>query len=88
MRLPEVQEELLLITKELGSLSRRLKKLSNEISRRPPLKRGPVVSARMTPAIKNTIIAMFDRGHSQTEIARDLNINAARVSETLRGHRK
>lgn len=87
MRLPEVQEELRLITKELGSLSRRLKKLSNEISRRKPVKRGPVVSTRMTPVIKNTIRVLSAGGKSQTEIAKALNVNQARVSEVLRGVR-
>jgi len=87
MRLPEVQEELRLITKELGRLARRVTKLSNEISRRKPVKRGPIVSNRLTPALKGTIVLMSKDGKSQTEIARALNVNQARVSEVLRGVR-
>jgi hypothetical protein len=66
-----------------------LSDLADEISRRPILQLSSSTSAPLTDAVRAEIIAMkeADPRLSQHEIAKRLNLNPGRVSETLRGKR-
>jgi transcriptional regulator with XRE-family HTH domain len=87
MRLPEVAERLRQLAIKLGCDE--LNDLADEIGRRPIRQRAPTTSARMTSAVRAQIKAMkaAEPDLSQHEIARRLNLNPGRVSETLRGKR-
>jgi hypothetical protein len=87
VRLPEVAARLRGLAIELDCDE--LSDLADEIGRRPIRQRAPSTSARMTDAVRAEIKAMkeADPRVSHHEIAKRLNLNPGRVSETLRGKR-
>jgi hypothetical protein len=87
MRLPEIQARLRQLAITLGCDE--LSDLADEIGRRSIRQRAPTTSARMTDAVRAQIETMkaAEPHLSQHEIARRLNLNPGRVSETLRGKR-
>ena len=87
MRLPDVQAAIADISKRLRLLAVELDTLEQEISRRSPNAKGPVTSRSMTPALRAEVRRLSKRGMSQLAIAKALDINQGRVSETIRGKR-
>ena len=87
MRLPEVAARLRELAIEFGCDE--LSDLADEIARRPIRQRAPTTSARMTDKLRAQIKTMkaAEPHLSHHEIARRLNLNPGRVSETLRGKR-
>jgi hypothetical protein len=87
MRLPEVAARLRELARELDCDE--LSDLADEIGRRPIRQRAPSTSAPITEAVRAQIKAMkaAEPHLSQHEIAKRLNLNPGRVSETLRGKR-
>ena len=83
MRIPEVR-------KELTAISERLLVLVEELKRRPAIRKAPVKSAKMTPALEKRIRAYARRWKqaSYHEIASALKVNIGRVSTALRGFRR
>jgi hypothetical protein len=87
VRLPEVAARLRELAIELSCDE--LSDLADEIARRSVRQRAPSTSAPMTDAVRAEIKAMkaAEPDLSQHEIAKRLNLNPGRVSETLRGKR-
>lgn len=87
MRLPEVANRSRELAVELNC--QELNGLADEISRRPSGQRASPRSQPMTDSLREEIRAMkeVEPDLPHTEIAKRLNINPGRVSETLRGKR-
>lgn len=87
MRLPEIQARLRELALQLECDE--LNDLADEIGRRPAGQRAPRTSAPMTDELAAKIKAMkkAEPHLPHTEIAKRLNINPGRVSETLKGKR-
>ena len=87
MRLPEVATRLRELAIDLGC--NELNELADEIARRPSGLRAPRTSTPMTDSLRAQIRAMkaAEPVLSHSEIARRLNLNPGRVSETLMGKR-
>ena len=87
MTIPEIAAEL----RRLSILHRLpvLSDLADHLRRRPPISRAPKTSTPITPALQRQIVAAYRANpkRSQADIARELNVNAGRVSEALRGKR-
>ncbi|WP_238278078.1 MULTISPECIES: hypothetical protein [Methylobacterium] len=88
MRTPEIAEEL----RELAATHGlpRLAELADELRRRPPTRRAPVSSERMTPELRAQIrkFAASFPDLVQSKIAEHFNVSQGRVSETLAGYRE
>ena len=99
MRILEIQERLVQLAKELqkgrisvndrNRIAGEIVKLSSELSRRRGVRRAPNYSTPMTESLRRMIVSIHtqDRRIPFSVIAAKLNINSARVSETLRGFR-
>jgi hypothetical protein len=87
MRLPEVATRLRELARDLGY--EELNELADEIARRPAGQRAPITSAPMSDELRREIREMKEANPalSHAEIGRQLNVNPARVSETLKGKR-
>lgn len=90
MKIPEIREELLILSAELAALSARMEALVEEMKRRPLIKRAAVTSVPFTPALAAQIraYATANPSLSQTSIGFKFNVNPGRVSQALRGLRK
>lgn len=97
MKIPQVREEILLIREALKehatmtiALCDRLSYLVSELERRPPVRRAPSVSAKVTPELQIKIkeYAEAHPAASFAGIAKVFNVNSGRVSEVIRGKRK
>ena len=83
MRIPQVQQRLMLLSKEIRALAK-------ELSRRPARDKAPTRSKPITPARAASIRAL-KRLHpiwSYQAIANAVGVNAGRVSEVLNGKRR
>lgn len=93
MRLPEIADALREIAESKKchkKIAAKLVELAAEIRRRRPVKRGPVISARMTEKLAREIkyYALAHPDLTQIEVGRVFNVNPGRVSEVMRGKRK
>ena len=87
MKIPEIRERL--FEKAVEYNDNELLDLAVELCRRSPKKRAAKHSKKMTKELREAIVA-YARAHedvSQTNIARVFDVNAGRVSESLRGYR-
>lgn len=94
MTVPEVREALFELAQELEGLqhyaqANKLKSLSNQLKRRPVIRKTRVKSRPSTTAMRSMIrdYARENLGMSQAEIATHFYVNPGRVSEALRGKR-
>ena len=74
----------------VGKLFKRLKVLRYEMHNRAPIQRAPSASARMSPQIKQSILAMHAQfpGMTMSQLAHAHGINSeGRISELLAGKR-
>lgn len=97
MRIPDVRDRMIVLkfqlshaTKLLASVSAELEKLSNELIRRPSVRKARRTSNEFTPelAVEIRAYAVQHPGVSQNDIAKSFGVNAGRVSEALRGKRE
>lgn len=97
MKLPEVRKRLYELAEEYKhdiKLSAELKKLADEIKRRPPIMRAKRSSREMTPEIARRVkiihrlLTKFWSKWSVQKTANFFNLNIGRVSEAVRGKRQ
>lgn len=87
MKIPEIRERLHALADELDVAE--LHQLAEATRRRRPVRKAPVKSRPVDPAVKVQMRA-YAASHpdaQQREIGQTFNLNAGRVSETLAGKR-
>lgn len=88
MRIPDVADRLREMAAEhqLGELNI----LADALRRRPPIRRAPNSSRRMTPELRRQIrrYAAAHPGETYRQIGERFDVNVGRVSETLAGYRE
>jgi hypothetical protein len=86
--IPKIRIRLHEIAEERGIPE--LAELAEATKRRPPVRKAPTVSARITPALSDAVrayCAAFPH-LPEHEVSRFFQLNQGRVSEILRGKRK
>ncbi len=88
MKLPDIEKRLRALAVELGCDE--LISLADEMGRRPPVRRAPTASARMTPQLRADIRRHAEAYPHKTfaDVGRVFNVNAGRVSEIMAGYRE
>lgn len=95
LTIPEIREEMQLLSAEQAVLSRRLLAIAKRIdalaaeTHRRTYTRAPVTSRRITPAVRASVrrMATVKPDLSQQALAEAHDINIGRVSEILHGKR-
>lgn len=88
MRIPEISDRLreLAVLHEIPELA----SLADHLRRRPPVKRAPISSEKMTPTLRAKIRAYARDNPTETNarIGELFKVNHGRVSEALAGFRE
>lgn len=87
MTIPEIAARLRELSGEIGCDE--LEQLADELRRRPPVRRAPVTSKKMTDELRAEIhqYATDNPKESYASIGRRFGVNGGRVSETMAGFR-
>ena len=88
MTIPEIMRRLREKAAESGD--EELEQLADELRRRPPVRRAPITSQKVTDELRAEIhrYAMDNPKESQAAIGRRFGVNSGRVSEIMAGFRE
>ncbi|KQS75066.1 hypothetical protein ASG32_08185 [Methylobacterium sp. Leaf361] len=88
MTIPEIMRRLREKAAESGDAE--LEQLADELRRRPPVRRAPVTSKKVTPELRIEIhrYATDNPKESYAAIGRRFGVNGGRVSEIMAGFRE